>query len=106
MWALQSVEGGDKGAGSVMCFLVHRETEYTVGRNEDCDVCLREKSVSRMHASLRVAAGQSTDSSTCLQLNLKNSSKFGTFVNGETLGTGEVILERVSNTIRSLTLLH
>lgn len=56
----------------------------TIGRNEDCDICLKEETVSGLHASLNVKQMKTT---TQLIASIRDEgSKTGMFVNDEELG--------------------
>lgn len=56
----------------------------TIGRNEDCDICLKEETVSGLHASLNVKQMKTT---TKLIASIRDEgSKNGMFVNDEELG--------------------
>ncbi|XP_059423755.1 nibrin [Carassius carassius] len=73
MWKLQSTESG----GESIVLLPGQE--YVVGR-KSCEILLsNDQSISRVHASLTVTEQAVT---------LKDSSKYGTFINGEKLATG------------------
>ncbi|KAG7470009.1 hypothetical protein MATL_G00134790 [Megalops atlanticus] len=78
MWKLNPVE-----AGGETYYLLPGET-YVVGR-KNCEVLLQnDQSISRVHAHLTVSSpnGSQNEPTT---LTLKDSSKYGTFVNGERL---------------------
>ncbi|XP_052434551.1 nibrin [Carassius gibelio] len=73
MWKLQSTESGGESIGLLP------GQEYVVGR-KNCEILLsNDQSISRVHASLTVTEQAVT---------LKDSSKYGTFINGEKLATG------------------
>lgn len=73
MWKLQPTEaGGD-------CIVLLPGQVYVVGR-KNCEILLsNDQSISRVHANLTV---------TEQVVSLKDSSKYGTFINGEKLETG------------------
>uniref|UniRef100_A0A8C2FB84 Nibrin n=1 Tax=Cyprinus carpio TaxID=7962 RepID=A0A8C2FB84_CYPCA len=74
MWKLQPTESG--GNESIVLFAGQ---EYVVGR-KNCEILLsNDQSISRVHANLTV---------TQQAVSLKDSSKYGTFINGEKLETG------------------
>uniref|UniRef100_A0A672QSI1 Nibrin n=1 Tax=Sinocyclocheilus grahami TaxID=75366 RepID=A0A672QSI1_SINGR len=73
MWKLQPTESG----GESIVLLPGQE--YVVGR-KNCEILLsNDQSISRVHANLTVTEQAAT---------LKDSSKYGTFINGEKLATG------------------
>ncbi|KAF4103252.1 hypothetical protein G5714_016135 [Onychostoma macrolepis] len=73
MWKLQPTESG----GESIVLLPGQE--YVVGR-KNCEILLSsDQSISRAHANLTVTEQAVT---------LKDSSKYGTFINGEKLATG------------------
>ncbi|XP_016387627.1 nibrin-like [Sinocyclocheilus rhinocerous] len=73
MWKLQPTESRGE---SIVLFLGQ---EYVVGR-KNCEILLsNDQSISRVHANLTVTQQAVT---------LKDSSKYGTFINGEKLETG------------------
>uniref|UniRef100_A0A671Q8X6 Nibrin n=1 Tax=Sinocyclocheilus anshuiensis TaxID=1608454 RepID=A0A671Q8X6_9TELE len=73
MWKLQPTESGGE---SIVLLPVQ---EYVVGR-KNCEILLsNDQSISRVHANLTVTEQAVT---------LKDSSKYGTFINGEKLATG------------------
>uniref|UniRef100_A0A9J8DC53 Nibrin n=1 Tax=Cyprinus carpio carpio TaxID=630221 RepID=A0A9J8DC53_CYPCA len=73
MWKLQPTESGEE---SIVLFAGQ---EYVVGR-KNCEILLsNDQSISRVHANLTV---------TQQAVSLKDSSKYGTFINGEKLETG------------------
>ncbi|XP_056123623.1 nibrin [Rhinichthys klamathensis goyatoka] len=73
MWKLQTSEAGGE------CVVLFPGQEYVVGR-KNCEILLsNDQSISRVHANLTVTEQAVT---------LKDSSKYGTFINGEKLETG------------------
>ncbi|KAK7157650.1 hypothetical protein R3I93_008978 [Phoxinus phoxinus] len=73
MWKLQTTEAGGE------CVVLLPGQEYVVGR-KNCEILLsNDQSISRVHANLTVTEKAVT---------LKDSSKYGTFINGEKLETG------------------
>ncbi|XDV40199.1 hypothetical protein PO909_009326 [Leuciscus waleckii] len=73
MWKLQTTEAGGE------CVVLLPGQEYVVGR-KNCEILLsNDQSISRVHANLTVTEQAVT---------LKDSSKYGTFINGEKLETG------------------
>ncbi|XP_036395406.1 nibrin isoform X2 [Megalops cyprinoides] len=78
MWKLNPVEAGGK-----IYYLLPGET-YVVGR-KNCEVLLQnDQSISRIHAHLTVSSPNGSQNEPAT-LTLKDSSKYGTFVNGERL---------------------
>ncbi|ROL47860.1 Nibrin [Anabarilius grahami] len=70
MWKLQPTEAGGE------CIILLPGQEYVVGR-KNCEILLsNDQSISRVHANLTVTEQAVT---------LKDSSKYGTFINGEKL---------------------
>ncbi|XP_077067514.1 nibrin [Siphateles boraxobius] len=73
MWKLQTTEAGGE------CVVLLPGQEYVVGR-KNCEILLsNDQSISRVHANLTVTEQAVT---------LKDSSKYGTCINGEKLETG------------------
>ncbi|KAG1947646.1 nibrin [Pimephales promelas] len=73
MWKLQTSEAGGE------CVVLLPGQEYVVGR-KNCEILLsNDQSISRVHAKLTVTEQAVT---------LKDSSKYGTFINDEKLETG------------------
>ncbi|XP_048008803.1 nibrin [Megalobrama amblycephala] len=73
MWKLQPTEAGGE------CIVLLPGKEYVVGR-KSCEILLsNDQSISRVHANLTVTEQAVT---------LKDSSKYGTFINGEKLEPG------------------
>ena len=66
------IECGENGAA---CEVPVNQTEFLIGRGPDCDLRLRNNSVSRHHCILRVAA----DEATLIDLGSSN----GTYLNNE-----------------------
>ncbi|XP_067304858.1 nibrin [Pseudorasbora parva] len=73
MWKLQPTEAGGK------CIILLPGQEYVVGR-KNCEILLsNDQSISRVHANITVTEQAIT---------LNDSSKYGTFINGEKLESG------------------
>ncbi|KAI1885490.1 hypothetical protein AGOR_G00204230 [Albula goreensis] len=80
MWKLKPIDAG----GESYCLLPG--AQYVVGR-KNCDVLLQnDQSISRVHAQLTVTTRSSSQTATVLTV--KDSSKYGTFLNEERL-TGD-----------------
>ncbi|XP_058032934.1 nibrin isoform X1 [Ahaetulla prasina] len=89
MWKLCPAD--ETGGGSSYRFLVG--VEYVVGR-KNCGILIQnDQSISRSHAVFTVNHPQVnlSQSSSFPELTLKDTSKYGTFVNGEKLHNGNTI---------------
>ncbi|KTF87120.1 hypothetical protein cypCar_00032040 [Cyprinus carpio] len=79
MWKLQPTESGVLFVSEEESIVLFAGQEYVVGR-KNCEILLsNDQSISRVHANLTV---------TQQAVSLKDSSKYGTFINGEKLETG------------------
>ncbi|QKK03819.1 MAG: FHA domain-containing protein [Pseudomonadota bacterium] len=55
-----------------------------IGRHSDCDICIKQPSVSSFHALIRARPGELGDGAADYEISDTNSTN-GTFVNGERL---------------------
>ncbi|XP_075069866.1 nibrin isoform X2 [Mixophyes fleayi] len=84
MWTL----GKESGGGQIYHFLT--STDYVVGR-KNCAVLIEDdQSISRAHAAFTVSHSLSSlgHPDVIPFLTIKDSSKYGTFINGEKMGNG------------------